>query len=75
MKKIVLQTSISELSEEISGYTRIRFVDWEPDVFISYSFGEELSKPVRKGMTVDIHRDLLIYKNSKLPVTLTVELS
>ncbi len=75
LKEILLQTSISDLSEELRGYSHVLFVDWEPDIFLSFSFGDGKSRPVRKGMRVTIHPDMLIYKISKLPVKLQVELS
>lgn len=75
LKEILLQTSISDLSEELKGYSHVRFINWEPDIFLSFSFGDGKSRPVRKGMSVTIHPDVLVYKISKLTVKLQIELS
>lgn len=75
LKEILLQTSISELSEELRGYTHVKFINWQPDIFLSFSFDDGKSRPIRKGMSVIIHPHMLIYKISKLTVTLEVELS
>lgn len=74
-KSIVLSTAITNFSEEMRGYTKVRFVDWDPDVYLAYSIGSSSALPLRKGMKFLTSHDFFIYKYNREPVTVSVEMN
>lgn len=74
LKKIEMQTSIYDLSDDLKGHSVVRFIDWTPDVYLSYSVDDKQSRPIRKGQVVFISHRFLIYKYSKAPITLDLGL-
>ena len=74
LKKIEMQTSIYDLSEDVKGYTVVRFIDWMPDVYLSYSVDDKQARPIRKGQVVFISHRFLIYKYSKAAITMDLGL-
>ena len=74
LKKIEVQTSIYDLSDDLRGYTVVRFIDWTPDVYLSYSVDDKQSRPIRKGQVIFVSHRFLIYKYSKAPITIDLGL-
>ena len=70
---VSLKFPITDLAQELRGYHAVRFLDWEPDVYLSYSLGNKKSVPIRKGMKVRVTHNFLLYNFSSRHVTLTLE--
>ena len=64
---------ITDITEELREYHAVRFLDWEPGVYLSYSVGNKPAVPIRKGMKVPVNHSFLLYNFSSRQVTLTLE--
>ena len=73
-KEIFLLTSIFDLSEELKGFSYVKFLDWTPDHNIAYSIGNDQVQTLSKGMELRVSKNLFIYKKNKNDVTLTLDL-
>lgn len=75
IKTIVLERQIVDLTPELFGYTSIRFVDWEPDEFLTFSTGTDKMRDIRRGEELAVAGDFLLYKETKAFVSLAIELN
>lgn len=67
-------TSIFDLSEELKGFSYVKFLDWTPDNDISYSLGNDQVQTLSKGMELRVSKNLFLYKKSKLDIVLNMDL-
>ena len=73
-KRVLLMTSIFDLSEELKGFTHVKFLDWDPNIAIGYSTGDKRLRPIYRGTELKIGEDLFLHKEGKLNMRITLDL-
>lgn len=73
-KRVLLMTSIFDLSQELKGFTHVKFLDWDPDNDIDYSTGDNRLRTIYRGTELRISENLFLHKKSKSNMRITLDL-